>query len=503
MDALIALAPILALAGGAALILVIDMLLHGEDADLAVFFVAVGAVLLSIFACAGFLTAEPFEALSRNLRVDGFGGFLGMIVGLCALLSVCSSYHLVKRFRLDFADYLALLLLSTAGMQLLVFANELVTLFVGIELMSIPIYVLVGIIRSSRRATEASFKYLLLGGFASAFLLFGLALLYAVASQSMGRGTTVLTDMRLVGLADPGDAPLTLLALGLIVIGFAFKVGAVPFHQWVPDVYEGAPTPLTGFMATGVKAAAFGAFVRLLVVAFGSPAVSAVAQDLLWVLCLASMIVGNGLALVQTNIKRMLAYSSIGHAGYLLLGVLALMAGHDTHGAEVLFYLLAYSLTSLGAFAVIALAIGAGSKPITTDGGESPENETIAFLAGLGARRPFAAFALTVAMLSLAGTPFTGGFVGKLFVFWTAIETGFVGIAIVGILTSIVAVYYYLRVVWTIYMVPPEREFAPQPTHWALTFGLWVAVVGTLVLGLVPGPFLRLSRAAVAQLSTS
>ena len=381
--------------------------------------------------------AEAF--LSGALHVDDFGVFLEVAILIAAglALSTADGYlEFAKRHQR--AEFHALALFAVSGMMLLVTSGELITLFLGLELLSFPTYVLCAFRREDIKSNESALKYFVLGSFASSLFLYGVALIW---------GATGTTSLRALG-ASPESALLHLGIL-LLLVGFLFKVGAVPFHMWVPDVYEGAPTPVTTFMATAVKVAAFGAFVRvvagtLLAAALPLPTI------LWWAACL-TMIVGNMSALTQENVKRMLAFSSVAHAGYMLVGLAAVAtSGWDTGATAILFYLLAYTFMTVGAFTVMALLGRRAEGDLVFDRDWS----------GAARRHPFLALAMTVFMLGLGGIPPTAGFFGKYSLFKAAVDAGLTSLVVIAVLNSLVSVYYYLRVVVALYM-RPERPFVP------------------------------------------
>ena len=561
-----AILPAAAMAFGGFVVMIVNLWIkRSEDADLALFYCGLGGSLLALITSVQQLAQPvPLLAYAGSIRIDGVAAFLGIVISAGTLLTIMMSYSYHRRLKADLGDYLTLVLFSASGMMLLASANELVTIFIGIELMSIPIYVLVGQERGNVRATEAAVKYLVLGAFASAFLLMGLGLLYGLfcmVNQAAGLpGTTILTNLApLTWESNAGTLPLAVLALGLLIIGLGFKVGAVPFHQWVPDVYDGAPTAITGFMAVAVKAATFGVLLRIVLVCFpavtpgiqvdpannqvtavpagsvhadtvkvgdtittvADTAVSADATaasllaghegagvgvgvkitrdgqaadgivfqprslgaifgNIMWIICIVSIVFGNLVALAQNSIKRMLAYSSIAHSGYILLGVIACTGSSAPDaGWDVLFYLLVYTFMSLAAFAVVILA-----------GRDDKDYDQIDQLQGLAHRRPF------------AGIPLTGGFIGKLGIFYSAIMNGHIWLAIVAIIGSLIGVYYYLRVVWVVYMKPPvsETEFEDNPERFALRFTVAVCTLATLVLGVFPFAVIDAARHAIETL---
>ena len=408
---------------------------------------------------------------------DNFGLFVTMVLAVIGMLTMMYSPRIVERDGLPDGEYYALTLFALAGMMLMAIATDLVILFLALEVFSLAVYVLTAIRRDSAAGTEGAFKYFLLGSFSSAFFVYGIAFTYGLA------GSTRL-DRIGAALASGGtdQPPLALVALGLLLVSLAFKVSAVPFHMWTPDAYEGAPPIVAGFMSTAVKAAAFAAFVRVVVVAFGP--LSAEWVPVLWVVSAVTMIVGTVVAVVQTNLRRMLAYSSIAHAGYLLVG---LVSANAVGKAALLFYLLVYAVANLGAFAVIALL---GKR-------EHPHDE-VSDYAGLWNRHPAIAAVLTVFLLSLGGMPPTAGFVGKWYVFSAAIRSGHYALAIIGVLTSVVAVFFYLRIVVAMYMADTEGRAAAAPLSRAAVAALAVSVALMFYLGVLPTRVLDLAAASIS-----
>jgi NADH-quinone oxidoreductase subunit N len=414
-----------------------------------------------------------------SLAADDYALFLeALILGIGVTVVLFSPAYLLAT-KIDRGEYYALVLFCIVGMLGLVSSVELISLFVALEIMSVALYALAGMDRRRTESQEAAIKYFLTGAFSSAFLLYGIALLYGVS------GSTSLARISWAIGAPSEAAPLAILGVGLLLVGFGFKVASVPFHMWAPDVYEGAPTTVTALMAAGVKAAAFGAFLRV----FGH-ALSGMARE--WqpavaVLAVLTMVVGNLGALAQTNLKRMLAYSSVAHAGYLLTALLAL---RQTGAEAILFYLVAYAAVNLGGFgALAALTRGDGREPLS-----------LADVSGLAERRPVLAAALTLYLISLAGIPVSGGFVGKFYLFNAAVSAGYTSLAVIGVLMSVVSVYYYLGVVVAMYMRDPvgEDTWAPVGVASGLALGLSAAVV--LVLGIFPGPVLDMARMAAHSL---
>lgn len=411
--------------------------------------------------------------------LDNFALFSNVIFLIGTGLAIVVSIGYLDREEEQRSEYYLLILTATLGMMLMAAGMDLIVIFLGIELMSISLYILVGFFRGRRVSNEASLKYLLLGAFATGFLLYGIALIY---------GSVGTTNLREIGLAlSQGriySDTMLLAGLGLLMVGFAFKVSAVPFHMWAPDVYEGAPTAITAFISAGPKAAGFVAFLRVLMLSMKE--LDAHWIGALWVLSALTMTVGNLGALNQRSIKRMLAYSSVAHAGYVLV---ALTAANEKGISAALFYLLAYTFMNIGAFGIIILVARKGE-----------ENLDIAGYAGLGFRHPVLGLVMTVFMLSLAGLPPTAGFFGKFYIFSAAIEANLIWLTIIGVLNSLVSVYFYLGVVVSIYMKQPVDEVSVGPMPLFARAALLVTSLATLYMGLMPSDFLHLARETVSSL---
>jgi NADH-quinone oxidoreductase subunit N len=417
--------------------------------------------------------------LAGTVAADDFALFFQALILGIALLAVLFSPSYLRATGIDRGEYYALLLFSVVGMLGLVSCLELVSIFVALEIMSVAVYALAGLHRDRAESREASMKYFITGAFSSAFFLYGVALLYGIS------GSTWL--MRIAPALHPSSesAALGVLGVALLLVGFGFKVASAPFHMWVPDVYEGAPTTVTALMSAGVKAAAFGAFLRVFLVPLA--AVSAQWRPAVAVLAVVSMVLGNLGALAQSNLKRMLAYSSIAHAGYLLTAV---VAAPGVAAEAVLFYLVAYAAVNLGGFgALAALANSEGREPLSLDD-----------LAGLAERRPVLAAVLTVFLISLTGVPVSAGFVGKFYLFNAAVSAGYAGLAVVGVLMSVVSAYYYLRVVVVMYMREPIAADTWAPVTGAARLALALSAAVVLGLGVYPGPVLGWARLAAQSL---
>ncbi len=469
------LAPALIVMGAGCLVLLLDLLPpRASKVHLAtVALLGVVAALLTSLAAWG--------GRGRGFRdmviLDNYALFFHVVICYGAALIVLLSIDYLRRSGVESGEYYALVLFSTSGMLLLTSASDLIVVFLAIELMSLSLYVLSGLFKRRRQAGEASMKYFLLGAFASAFLLYGIALLYGAT------GTTNIDRIAAAAAAAPHDT-LLIAGLGLLLVGFGFKISSAPFHMWAPDVYEGAPTSVTALIATGSKAAVFAVLVRLLL--SGVRAVQADWTAVLWVLAALTMTLGNVVAIAQSNLKRMLAYSSIAHVGYMLVG---LAAGGAAGAGAVLFYLLAYTFTTAGTFGVITLCVRAGEEAVD-----------VRDYAGLGRRHPVLAFALALLLLSLVGIPPLAGFVGKFYLFGAAVRAGFVWLTVLGVLNSAVAAYYYLRVIVTMYMQEPDGQSASVAPSFAGGLALTIAVIGVVLLGLMPAPFVDLAQVAVAPL---
>ena len=417
--------------------------------------------------------------LAGTVAADDFALFFQALILSIAVLAVLFSPSYLRATGVDRGEYYALLLFSVVGMLGLVSCLELVSVFVALEIMSVAIYAMAGLHRDRPESREASMKYFITGAFSSAFFLYGVALLYGTS------GSTWLARIAPALHAPAGSGSLGILGAALLLVGFGFKVASVPFHMWVPDVYEGAPTTVTAFMSAGVKAAAFGAFLRVFLQPLAP--LSEQWQPAVAVLAVVTMIMGNLGALAQSNLKRMLAYSSIAHAGYVLTAVVAAPA---VAAEAVLFYLVAYAAVNLGGFgALAALANHEGREPRSLDD-----------LAGLAERRPVLAAALTVFLVSLTGVPVSAGFVGKFYLFNAAVSGGYAALAVVGVLMSVVSAYYYLRVVVVMYMREPVGADTWAPVTGAATLALAVSAAVVLGLGVYPGPVLGWARLAAQSL---
>lgn len=437
----------------------------------------------------------PIVAFGGSFVLDPLASLLSIgILAATAMLLVGADID-TRRRRIAFGEYYGLLLLCASAMMLLVGSNDFLMIFLNLEILSLSLYVLTGITRRNPRSNEAAMKYLVTGGFATGLLLMGVAFLYG------GSGSILLSDIGAAVDANP-DSALLKIGFGLTLVGFAFKIGAVPFHMWVPDVYEGAPTTTTAFMAVAVKTASIGALVRVLLCAAAikpedHPEIWA---DLLWWIAALTMVLGNLLALGQTSVKRMLAYSSVAHTGYALVALATMQGTDDTFSAagasSVLFYLLVYTFMTIGAFLVLVYM---GHEVPRKDGHtEWQDAETLDDLAGMSQRHPWAAFAMALFLVSLGGIPPTAGFFGKFTIFMAAVERGHVTLAVIGVMASLVSLYYYLRVVVALYMRDPLAT--DEKPSWSTGLAIGLAAAGTLLFGVLPAAWWDWAQLAVASL---
>ncbi len=424
--------------------------------------------LIGLLAAAGSAIlgmGQSGTAFGRMITIGGYGSFLSALFLVSAVLTIILSRDYALRVPLRFGEFVLLIIFAVMGMMLIAVSADLIVLFLGIELMSISLYVLAGFLRKNLSSNEASLKYFILGAFATGFLLYGIALIYGAS------GTTTIGTI-LENYHSLSSSTIFWCGAGLLLVGLAFKVGAVPFHMWIPDVYEGSPTPVSAFMASGAKSAAFSAFVLLFAHQFegGDRLRLAIA-----VLAAASMIVGNVIAVAQSSIKRMLAYSSIAHAGYMLVG---LAAGNQLGRNGILFYLTSYTFMTIGAFGVLSLLEQSVGKNLTYDN-----------YAGLARNKPSLAAMMSIFMFSLAGIPPLGGFVGKYYMFVAAISSGLTWLAIIGVLTSLISVYYYLRLVMVMYFQDGSMEYTASPAKASLAV-LVISACVIIQLGVYPSSLL-------------
>lgn len=418
------------------------------------------AALAATFVAHG----QPGAAFNQMIIVDGFATFFRILVFIVAILAILCSGQYLRRERSEGGEYYALILFSVAGQGLMAASNELIMMFIGLEISSIATYILAGYLRDDKRNNESALKYFLLGSFATAFLLYGIAWIYGIT------GSTNLVEIRHV-LTSAQIHPMVGIAAALMFVGFAFKISAAPFQVWAPDVYQGAPAPVAAFMSAGPKAAAFAIFIRVYMTAFEP--ISSRWEGVVWIAALLTMTIGNFAAISQNNIKRLLAYSSIAHAGYVLVAV----AAHSQIGTQAaMFYLASYAFMNIGAFAIVTHFARQGERFLEVDQ-----------MAGLAYRQPATAAMMVVFLLSFIGVPLTAGFFGKFYVFKAALDANLVWLTVLGLLNSAVAAYYYLRIIVVMYMHEPSAATEGlQPLSAGLKTALVASVVATVILGVFP-----------------
>jgi NADH-quinone oxidoreductase subunit N len=465
--------PELVLTAGALLVLCVDVWMpRAVTALAAVTIAALGATLLALMP----FTATHVEVAHGLLAVDRFGLFFKIVFLGAAMVTVLTSIRYLQIEGASPGEYYFLILCATLGMMIMAGGIDLITIFIGLETMAVSFYILAGFIKPNQRSNEAAVKYFLLGAFSLGILLYGMSLMYGLS------GTTNLRSMAAVFVGQEND-PRLVLAVILVVAGVGFKIAAVPFHMWAPDVYEGAPTPVTAFLSVGSKAASFAMLLRIFLE--GLPAMRGDWRLLFEALSIVTMTVGNLAALTQTNVKRLLAYSSIAHAGYLLIGV---VAGTSRGVSAMLIYLLIYAFMQLGAFTVVIMMRR-----------QDVMGDELKDFSGLHSRHPVAAFAMLLFMLSLGGIPPTAGFMGKFWLFGAAIEAGYVRLAVIAVLNSAVSLYYYVRLIVFMYLKPSSGGSEPVSSP-ALSFVLAVAVIGTLTLGIYPRALFDLAESSARTL---
>ncbi len=468
--------PILILVVWASIILLVDV--FTKRTRLTFTLAIIGILVTLIFAL--YQSRNSYTGFNGMVSVDGFTVFLNALFLVSGLAGMSLAYDYNKRMNLHRGEYYVLLMYSISGMMLMAAAADLIVVFLALELLSIPLYVLAGFARPKADSEEASLKYFLLGAFAGGFVVYGVALVFGAT------GTTALQGIVTAISNFAADRALLAIGAALILVGFSFKVAAVPFQMWTPDVYQGAPTGVTAFMAVGAKAAGFAALLRVFILAF--PILGSDLTPVLWVLASLTMIIGNIVAIAQSNIKRMLAYSSIAHAGYIFMALVTF--GQDSivtdAVASSLFYLLAYAVTNFGAWSVVISLEKKEAKGLELDD-----------YAGLGAKYPGLAAAMAVFMLSFTGVPPTLGFVGKFFLFRTVLEAGFVGLAIIGVLTSLVSAYYYLRVLVIMYMRAGKPEV--RTDGW-LKLTTVITAAATVILSIFAVPLFQWASQAMLNL---
>ncbi|MFC1562454.1 NADH-quinone oxidoreductase subunit N [candidate division KSB1 bacterium] len=403
---------------------------------------------------------------------DNFALIFDLIFLIGTLLTLLLSGNFINLYSRGIGEYISLILIATIGMMLMVSSTDLIVIFLGLETLSISLYILAAFRRNREDSLEAGLKYFLLGAFTTGFLLYGIAFIYGSS------GTTnihILLSFIKNGSIETGI--LFYIGVVLIIVGFGFKAAVVPFHMWVPDVYEGSATPITAFMSAGAKGASFAVLLRFFIEGFAP--VSTHLTELLEILAILTMTVGNIIAIAQDNIKRMLAYSSIAHAGYILIGFTALSLNSGTAGISIIYYIMVYTFMNLGAFGVIIYLEKSAEEVLN-----------ISDYAGLGFKKPFVAICLTLFMLSLGGIPPTGGFMGKFYIFNSAVQSGLISLTVIGVLNAVISMYYYLRVVVFMYMKEVKIDFSYLTSKPIMAFSISISVAGVIFLGIYPQSFI-------------
>jgi len=471
-----AILPLIILVAWASALLLLDLFITRKVEGLTAVLAALGLAIALVVSALNF--GEGSTAFNGMIEADGFSSYLQILFTGSGIVGIALAYSYLKRMGINRGEFYPLLLYSISGMILMAQAADLIVVFLALELLSIPLYILAGIARPNPASEEAALKYFLLGAFAGGFVVYGVALSFGAT------GTTSLAGIVAAVDSASADMPLLLVGAGLILIGLGFKVALVPFHMWTPDVYHGAPTPLTAFMAVGAKAAGFAALLRIFLAAL--PVLAGNLVLIFWILSALTMFAGNLIAIVQSNIKRMLAYSSIAHAGYIMMAVVAFgqeLISRDVV-ASVLFYLLAYAVTNFGAWSVVIALEGAEGKGLQLED-----------YYGLGNKYPVLAAAMLVFMLSFIGVPPTIGFMGKFYLFRTVLEAGYTWLAVIGVLTSLLSAYYYLRVVVNMYMRQGDPEIYQDRLVQLVTV---VGAVAVVLLSIFATPLFRwVSQAAL------
>lgn len=467
-------APEIILSVVAMALLLLNVFVKGEQKGY-LGYLSIAGILVTLYSLTTGWGA-PQDAFSGSVVQDNFAIFFKGIFLVSAAMSILITDQYLEREGCNHGEIYPLMLFATVGMMLMAAGTDLMTIFLGLEVLSVSLYVLAGFNRDNTKSNEAGLKYFLLGAFSTGFLLYGMALTYGAT------GTTKIAKIAAAAQSGMVSSNLMLIAgMLLMATGFAFKIAAAPFHMWTPDVYEGAPTPMTAFMSVGPKAAGFAAFLRVFLVAL--PVYKAEWSSLVWVLAVLTMTFGNITALYQQNIKRMLAYSSIAHAGYILVGF---TAGNAVGTAGIMFYMLSYAFMNIGAFAIIILV---GKK------GEA--NNNVSDYAGFGYKHPILGIAMCIFLFSLAGIPPAAGFIGKFYLFSGAIQAGYIWLAIIGVLNSAASVYYYLRVMVFMYFKEPVEDFSWVKLSPAFVICLIIAVAGVMIPGVIPGALLDLAQKAL------
>jgi NADH-quinone oxidoreductase subunit N len=457
----------------ALLVLILDFFIEKGQKSILGWFSLAG-IIIAAYASAGLMSMSG-SFFEGTFLLDPFSTYFKFVFYIACSLGILVSINYLKIEEINRGEYYALMLFATTGMMMMASAGDLIMLYLGLELMALSIYVLAGFMRRDSRSNEAAIKYLVLGAFSSGIMLYGMSLLYGISGTTKLPG--ILAFLRTADLTNP----VLFLSMIMLVVSFGFKVAAAPFHMWVPDVYEGAPTPVTAFMSAGPKVAGFAVLLRLFL--YSLEPLRGHSTAIFAGLAVLTMAVGNVLALSQTNIKRMLAYSSIAHAGYALVG---LAAGGPEGAASVMLYVCIYALMNMGAFGVVILLRKAGKR-----------GEEITDFAGLGKTNKTAAFLMLIFMFSLTGIPPLAGFVGKFYIFKSAVQAGLVWLAVAGVLFSSISAYFYLRVIMVMYMSEPKGtiELSSAPS---LALALAISATAVIVIGVYPTDLLNYARASIA-----
>lgn len=480
------LGPILILTVGILVSMILATVKNRLDSRMPIFLFSLLTVVLAGLWSGMHMVREPLTVLGSSLVIDYFSSFFNLVLCGSTALVMCASYGYMEESEIHYSEFYTILMTSTLGMMLMASANELLTIFVALELMSLMVYVLVGIKRSNSKSNEASVKYFVMGGVSAAIYLYGMALIYgALRTTNLSEISMLLSDSNLNAYGNP----LFIAGVIFVVVGFLFKIAAVPFHLWAPDVYEGAPINITSYMATALKAAVFAALVRISASVFGDQGVSfggvnhSYIYGAIWWLALFTMIAGNAVALMQNNLKRLMAYSAIAHTGYLMVG---LLAGAQVGYSGVLVYLVGYMAMNIGALSLLSLFAGKDDSPLS-----------VSNLTGLGKKHPLLAGALTIFLLSLGGFPPTAGFVGKYYLFSGALEAGEGLLVLLGVLTSVVSVFYYLRLVVKMYMDEGSSESLPFKAHNLTYVAVTICLILTIAYGIFPQALIHTAKKAV------
>jgi NADH-quinone oxidoreductase subunit N len=468
---LLTLLPLLVLAGWAVLLLLLDLWIPADRKGFTAFLAALGFMVT--IGLVIWRSGPVVQAFNHSVQVDGVSDFLSVLFLVSGLAGVTLGYEYLRRMGWERSEYYSLLLIAVSGMLLMSMANDLIVVFIALEVLSIPLYILAAFVRHNQKSEESGLKYFLLGAFSSGFVLYGIALVFGACGQ-----TTFPAILASIS-AHTANLPLMIVGATLLLVGFGFKAALAPFHMWSPDVYQGAPSAVTVFMSVGAKAAGFAALVRVFILAL--PALSDTLLPVMWGLAALTMVVGNIAALNQKNIKRLLAYSSIAQSGYILMAFVPFAdpTAHQEALASLLFYLAAYALATFAAWSVVITLEKADGTGLELDD-----------YAGLAKKFPGLALVMLLAMLSFAGVPLTVGFWGKFYLFAAALQGGQWGLAIIGLLTSVISAFYYLRLVVIMYM----RPGAPMARrHWLTELTAFVSALGVVALGFVPWVLLQVT----------